>query len=464
MSRRHVSFNTVPGADRSPAIAPVHPDSAGIDIHSEFHFVAVPADRDPQPVRRFGAFTDELHALVEWLRKCGIKTVAMESTSVYWIPLYELLQMSGFEVVLVDPRKLKTVPGRKSDVADCQWLQQLHTYGLLAAAFRPDDQTCVLRAYLRQRALLVEQAAEHIRHMQKAMTQMNLKLEKVLSDITGVTGLRIIDAVLAGERDPLKLARLRSELCQHDEVTMARALTGEWRDEHLFALRQSRALYGAAQLLIAECDVQIEATLKSWDDRAPLTPVEQKLPQAPRKHRGHKKGAPNFDAQHLLEQKVGVDLTRITGIDSHTALKIISEIGTDMSKWPSEKHFASWLALSPDNRESAGRRKSSRTRPSANRVAAALRIAANSLHHSATALGAFLRRMKASLGASKAITATARKLAVMVYRALKDGLEYVDPGESRYEQTYRERLVKSLTRRASELGFELHPKSPAIST
>ena len=448
----------VPKPSRSPAIAPVHPNSAGIDIHSEFHFVAVPQDRDPQPVRKFGAFTDDLHALADWLLKCGIKTVAMESTSVYWIPLYELLQKRGFEVVLVDPRKLKSVPGRKSDVADCQWLQQLHTYGLLAAAFRPDEQTCVLRAYLRQRATLVEFSAEHIRHMQKAMTQMNLKLEKVLSDITGVTGLLIIDAILGGERDPLKLARLRHELCHQDEATIARALTGEWRDEHLFALRQSRELYRQAQSLIAACDVQIEATLQTWADREPLTPPERQLPPAKAKHRGRKKGAPNFDAHHLLTQKVGVDLTRIDGIDSHTALKLISEIGIDVSAWPTEKHFTSWLALCPNNRESAGNRQSSRTSRSSNRAAAALRMAANSLHHSKTALGAFLRRMKASLGAPKAITATARKLAVMVYRALKDGLEYVDRGQDWYEQAYRERLLKSLARRAQELGYDLLPK------
>ena len=458
------SASVVPKPSRSPAIAPIHPDSAGIDIHSEFHFVCVPPDRDPQPVRQFGAFTDDLHALADWLLKCGIKTVAMESTSVYWIPLYELLQKRGFEVVLVDPRKLKSVPGRKSDVADCQWLQQLHTYGLLAAAFRPDEQTCVLRAYLRQRATLVEFSAEHIRHMQKAMTQMNLKLEKVLSDITGVTGLLIIDAILGGERDPLKLAHLRHDLCHQDEATIARALTGEWRDEHLFALRQSRELYRQAQSLIAACDVQIEATLQTWADREQLTPPERQLPPAKAKHRGRKKGAPNFDAHHLLTQKVGVDLTRIDGIDSHTALKLISEIGIDVSAWPTEKHFTSWLALCPNNRESAGNRQSSRTSRSSNRAAAALRMAANSLHHSKTALGAFLRGMKASLGAPKAITATARKLAVMVYRALKDGLEYVDRGQDWYERAYRERLLKSLTRRAQELGYDLLPKPLPTAT
>jgi hypothetical protein len=354
-------------------------------------------------------------------------------------------------VILVDPRKLKSVPGRKSDVQDCQWLQQLHTFGLLAAAFRPDDSTCVLRAYLRQRALLVEQAAQHIQHMQKSLTQMNLKLEKVLSDVTGVTGLAIIDAILGGERDPHKLAKLRDERCRHDEATIAKALVGTWRVEHLFTLKQARELYRTMQRLITECDVEIEAHLRTLADR----PVADDTPAARRKRRY--KGGVAFDAQTLLERKAGVDLTRIDGISSQTALTVLSEIGLDMSRWPTEKHFASWLALCPDNRESAGRRKSSRTRPSANRAATALRMAAQGLHRSQSALGAYLRRMKASLGAPKAITATARKLALMIYRALKHGLSYVDPGQDWYERHYRDRLLNALTRKAKQLGYQLLP-------
>lgn len=462
--RQKGSSKLPPGRSRSAELAPVHPDAAGIDVHSEFHFVAVPEDRDPQPVRKFGAFTAELHALADWLAACGITSVAMESTGVYWIPLYELLQQRGFDVILVDPRKLKSVPGRKSDVIDCQWLRQLHTYGLLAAAFRPDEQTIVLRAYMRQRATLVEFSAQHILHMQKALTQMNLKLEKVLSDITGLTGLSIIDAILAGQRDPLELAKLRHERCHNDEATIAAALTGEWRDEHLFALRQSRELYATAQRLIADCDQQIEAALQRWTDRGPLTPAEVKLPPARPKRQNPRKGDPAFEAQPLLEQKAGVDLTRITGISNHTALKVLSEIGLDMSRWPTEKHFTSWLALCPDNRESAGRRQGGKTRPSSNRVATALRMAAQSLHHSKTAMGAYLRRMKASLGAPKAITATARKLALLIYKALKHGLEYVDPGQQWYEQRYSERLLQSLTRRARELGYALVQLNPLSNT
>lgn len=460
MARRN-QVPPIPKPSRSPAILPVHPDSAGIDIHSEFHFVAVPEDRDPQPVRKFEAFTDGLHALADWLQKCGIKTVAMESTGVYWIPLYEYLQTRGFDVRLVDPRKLKSVPGRKSDVSDCQWLQRLHTYGLLAAAFRPDEQTCVLRAYMRQRAMLVESGAQQIQHMQKALTQMNVKLEKVLADITGLTGLAIIDAILGGDRDPLQLAKLRHERCHNDAATIARALVGEWREEHLFALRQARDLYRTLQGLIAECDVQVQTAVKNLPDRDPPGPASEALPKAKTKRR--QKGGLRFEAQALLEQKAGIDLTRIDGIDSHTALKIISETGVDMSRWPTMKQFVSWLTLCPDNRESAGRRKSGHTRRSTNRVAAALRMVANSLHHSKSALGAYLRRMKASVGAPKAITATAHKLAQMVYRALKYGMKYIDPGQDWYEKEYQERVLKSLTRRARDLGYQLVPAVAAAA-
>jgi transposase len=427
-----------------------------VDVHNEFHFVAVPDDRDEEPVRRFGSFTEDLEKLADWLSACGVTSVAMESTGVYWIPLFEFLEKRGFHVVLVDPRKLKSVPGRKSDVLDCQWLQQLHTFGLLAAAFRPDEQTCVLRAYLRQRGLLVEEAARHIQHMQKSLQQMNVKLEKVLSDITGLTGMLIIDAILNGERNPEKLAELRDVRCQKDEATIAKALHGQWRDEHLFTLRQARDQYRTCVALIAECDTRIEEHLRTYAD----VPSDATSTAARRTRKSRKgKSFLHFDAQPLLLSKTGVDLTQIDGIDSHTALKLISEIGLDMSRWPTEKHFASWLALCPENRESAGRRKSGRTRPSANRAAAALRMAAQSLHHSESALGAYLRRMKASIGPPKAITATARKLALMVFRALKHGLRYVDPGQNWYERHYRERVLKTIARKAQQLGY-LRPPIP----
>jgi transposase len=431
----------------------IHLHAAGIDVGSEFHFVAVPPDRDCQPVRRFAAFTADLQALADWLAECRIETVVMESTGVYWIPLFELLEARGFEVLLVDPRRLKSVPGRKSDVVDCQWLQQLHTFGLLAGAFRPTEDVVVLRSYLRQRAMLGQYAAQHIQHMQKALHQMNLKLDKVLSDITGLTGLTIIDAILAGQRDAVKLAKLRDPRCHHSEETIARALTGNWREEHLFALQQAVTLFRVYQAQIVECDRQIEAQLAAMPDKSagPLPPG--------RTTRRRHNGAPTFDARQAVHRVVGVDLTSIDGIDGHTALKLIGEIGTDMSRWKTVKHFTSWLGLCPGTKRSGGKDRRTKTKLCANRAAAALRLAANGLHRSQTALGAFLRRMKARLGAPKAITATAHKLARMVYFTIRHGRTYIDKGADWYEQQFRNRLLKSLQTRALQLGYTLVPNT-----
>ena len=438
----------------------VNLQAAGIDIGATSHFVAVPEGRDPEghTVREFGAFTPDLHALAAWLATCGITTVAMESTGVYWIPLFEVLSARGFDVKLVDPRQLKHVPGRKTDVLDCQWLQQLHTFGLLAAAFRPDDAICVLRGYLRQRAMLVSCAADHIQHMQKALEQMNVKLPEVVTDITGVTGLGIIRAIGEGERNPQVLAALRDARCHHDEAAMARALTGTWRDEHLFALRQAVDLFDVYQGKIAECDDAIEACLQGFADKR----EGDVLPPAPRTSK-RPRNTPAFDVRTQLHRLTGVDLTQLDGIDGHSALKIVAEIGLDMTRWPSDKHFASWLALSPGNKISGGKLLSSRTKASANRVAAALRMAASTLHHSRSALGAFFRRLKARLGAPKAITATARKLACLVYNMLKHGTAYVDQGQHYYEQRYQERVLSNLSRRAQDLGYQLVKASTAGS-
>jgi transposase len=444
-----------PRASLPPQLQQVNLNAAGIDVGSEFHFVAVPPERDAQPVRKFGAFTADLETLADWLSRCGIETVALESTGVYWIALFELLESRGFQVLLVDPRRLKNVPGRKTDVVDCQWLQQLHTFGLLSGAFRPVEQVCVLRSYMRQRAMLVQYAAQHIQHMQKALHQMNVKLDKVLSDITGVTGLAIIHAILEGERDPEKLAQLRRAGCRNDEATIAKALQGHWRDEHLFALRQAMALYTTYHEQIAECDRQIEAHLSTFAER-----TQQPLDSEPRPRKPSRNQL-RFQARHQVHRITGVDLTRIDGIDEHTALKLISEIGTDMSRWPTVKHFTSWLGLCPGNKRSGGKSLSGRTKPSANRAAATLRMAASSLHRSKTALGAFLRRMKGRLGAPKAITATAHKIARLVYLALKHGWAYVDPGQNWYERQYQDRVLKSLHRRAAQLGYQLTPVSPS---
>jgi transposase len=322
-----------------PQLAAVNLHAAGIDVGAEAHYVAVPPSDDPQPVRRFGAYTVDLESLADWLAACGITTVALESTGVYWIPLFELLEGRGFEVLLVDPQQVQKIKGRpKSDVHDCQWLQRLHTFGLLASAFRPPDQICVLRSYLRQRAMLLTYASQHIQHMQKALTQLNLKLQHVVSDVTGETGMAIIRAILAGERDPVQLARLRNYRCRHDAETIAKALRGQWREEHLFALAQAVALYDMYHEKIGECDRQIAAHLGTFaecQDREALPPVVR-----PRKRTRNR---PHFDVRGSLHRITGVDLTAIEGIDEPTALTIISEIGLDMGRWPTVKQFTSWL-------------------------------------------------------------------------------------------------------------------------
>ena len=369
-------------------------NAAGIDVGATSHYVAVPADRAEQPVQEFESFTADLYRLADWLAECGVEAVVMESTGVYWIPLFGVLEERGFQVMLVDPRRIKNVPGRKTDVLDCQWLQQLHTYGLLSGAFRPDGEVRRLRSYLRQRVMLVQYASHHIQHMQKALTQMNVKLHHVISDITGKTGLDIIEAIVGGQRDPRQLAQLRDPRIKADEATIAKSLQGHWREEHIFELTQALELYRFYQDKIAECDREIEAQLERFEDLS-----NGDLPAAKSGRRRSKGNAPRFDVWTHLYRMTGVDLTQIDGVDAYTALKVVSEIGTDMTKWTSAKHFASWLGLSPNNRITGGKVISSKTKPSANRASAALRLAGNALHHSDSALGAFLRRKKAQMGA-----------------------------------------------------------------
>lgn len=426
-------------------------DAAGIDIGATSHYVAVPADRDEQPVREFSAFTADLERLADWLQQCGIRTVAMESTGVYWIPLFELLEHRGFEVLLVNAHHVKNVPGRKTDVLDCQWLQELHTFGLLRGAFRPDEPMCVLRAYLRQRANLVRYAGMHIQHMQKALNQMNLHLHHVVSDITGVTGLTIIRAILAGERDPQVLAQHRDRRCRQSVETIANALHGSWRKEHLFALRQAVELFDFYQQQLAQCDAEIARVLAHL---APAT--DQDAPPAVRVQKIDR-NTPRIDGlREQLFRLVGVDLTRIDGLNPHSVLKILSEIGTDMSRWPSAKHFCSWLGLSPGNKVSGGKRiGKAKTTPSANRAAAALRMAAQGLSNAHSALGGYLRRQKARLGSPKAITATAHKLASILYSMIANKREYDPPEVNYYDVQYRQRVLANLKRRADQLGFDL---------
>ena len=430
----------------------VHLNAAGIDVGSETHYVAVPADRDEHPVRKFSAFTRDLIHLADWLKACKIDTVAMESTGVYWIPLYEVLARRGFKVYLVSPQHLKRVPGRKTDVLDCQWLQELHTFGLLSGAFRPEDIEVALRSYMRQRAMLVSYASQHIQHMQKALTQMNVLVHHAVEDITGVSGMRIIREIIAGERNPATLAAMREPGCRKDAATIAKALEGNWREEHLFALRQAVELFDSYRDKIDDCDRQILAHLKTMEDRSDSSTGAPPRPEG----RNPRKNELSFDGATEAYRISGTDLSSIPGIGGHTALKILSEVGTDVTHWPTAKHFASWLTLAPRNRISGGKRLSQRKAPAnANRVAQALRLAAFSLHNSHSYLGAFYRRMAARAGKTKAIQATAHKLAILIYNALKYGTNYVEKGANYYEQSYRDRVLKNISRRARQLGFLL---------
>jgi transposase len=432
-------------------ISPVHANAAAIDIGATVHVAAVGPDRDPDPVRSFGTFTADLHRLADWFKQCGVSTVAMESTGVYWIPVFEILEQLGFTVVLVNARDAKHVPGRKTDVTDAQWLQRLHEYGLLRASFRPERRIAALRDYLRQRERLLDFAASHIQHMQKALMQMNLQLHHVVSDITGATGMRIIRAFVAGERDPVRLAALRDQRCKASAETIRQALVGNDREEHIFALKQAVELYDVYLAKVDDCDKRIEAVVNELKTKCPLPPAP--LP-APR-HRTQQPNALSFPAREALHQILGVDLTQIHGLGPYLALKLVGECGTDLSAWPSAKHFTSWLCLAPSNKISGGKVLSSRTRRSNNRASALLRLAAVTVGRTETALGAFYRRLAGRVGKAKAVTATARKIAVLLYHTLRHGMGYADPGASYYEDRYRQRVLANLKRRAKSLGYAL---------
>ena len=439
------------------ALPVVHRHAAGLDVGSTFHVVAVPEDADDEPVRTFKSFTGDLHRLADWLAEVGITTIAMESTSVYWIPVFEILEARGFEVVLVNARDAKNVPGRKTDVNDAQWIRQLHSYGLLRGSFRPHEQIVALRAYLRHRERLVEYAASHIQHMQKSLMQMNLQLHHVISDITGATGMKIIRAILGGERTPSKLAEFRDIRCKSSAETISAALTGNYRPEHVFALGQAVELYDFYSSKIVECDREVERCLRELNERR--EPPAAALPNARSKRRA--KNEPDFEVRDALYSLVGgIDLTQIHGLGPYSALRIVAECGTDMSRWRTAKHFTSWLTLAPGSKISGGKVLSSRTRRSANRATALLRIAAVGVGKSCTALGAFFRRLAARVGKAKAVTATARKIAVIFYNTLRHGAAYVDPGVDYYEERYRQRTLDNLRRRAQSLGFQLVESVP----
>ena len=431
----------------------VHLNAAGIDIGSASHWVAVPEDRDDQAVREFKSFTPDLHALADWLDVCGIETVAMESTGVYWIPLFEILQERGFEVLLVNARHVKGVPGRKTDVVDCQWLQQLHTFGLLRGSFRPDADITAIRTLVRHRGTLVKEAAAHIQRMHKTMTLMNLQLHNVLSDVTGVTGLAILRDIVQGLTDPAVLACHRDYRCKASKKEFVASLTGHYRPELVFALRQSIELYDVYQDKIRACDEQIEALIRVLQAQCP-TP-DRVLTTRPSSKRP-RKNEPHFDIRSpLFCLAGGVDLTEAPGIGPYAALQLISEIGCDMSRWPSPAHFASWLTLAPHNKISGGKLLGSATQPSSNRAAKTLRLAVMSFTRSDHALGAFYRRLAGRIGKAKAITATARKLAIILFCMLRDHTPYYDLPAAEYDLRQSKRVLHGLRKRAQSLGFDL---------
>ena len=430
----------------------VHPNAAGIDVHSDMHMVCIPPGRQPDgPVRSFGANTDDLRAIADWLKLAGVTTVAMESTGVYWIPLFELLEGRGFEVFLVEPGQLAHCGARpKTDVLDAQWIQRLHAYGLLRASFRPPESVLALRAYWRQRQMLIRYAASHIQHMQKALEQMNVKLAEVVSSIVGVTGMLILRAILAGERDPITLAKLRHERCQKSEDQIARALEGTWRSEHLFALKQAFELYQFHQEQVTECDTRVAAELARLPARTEAAATTPKPRQ-----RGRKSNDVRFDAAGPLHRALGVDLTAIEGIDVATATVILGEIGGDVGRFPTEKHFASWLGLCPRQHQSNRTNQKRGPRRGKNRVAHALRQAARSIGRTTSPLGLFYRRIKSRTGPAGAITATAHKLSRLIYTLLKHGRAYQPESLAAATARQQARQEAQLRRRARLLGFDL---------
>jgi transposase len=440
----------------APRLHCLNKNAAGVDVGANEIYVAVPPDRDSQPVRRFQTFTEDLHAAARWLKACYIDTVAMESTGVYWIPFFQILEAQGFTVLLVNARHVKNVPGRKSDVSDRQWLQYLHSVGLLRGSFRPNQQVCTVRSILRHRDSLVRMAALHTQHMQKALDQMNLQLHHVISNINGVTGIAIVEAILAGERNPQRLAKLRDRRIKATENSIAKSLVGDYRPEHLFTLRQSLAAYRYYQDLIAACDSEIEQYLAAFESK--INPTAHPLPKPKYPHQPRRNEL-RCDLRSHLYRIFGVDLTQIPGVNPLTAHTLLTEIGPDLSRFPNASAFASWLGLCPDNRISGGKILLVKTRAVKNRAAAALRMAAQGLHRSHSYLGQYYRRMRNKLGTPKAITA-AHKLARLIYHLLTTGAPYDDTLSARQDLQYQQRFEARLRKQAHALGFQLIATQP----
>ena len=453
----------------------IHAHAAGIDVGATSHWVCVPQDavaEDQSAVREFGAFTRDLDKLVEWLRGCGVQTVAMESTSVYWIPLFQKLEAAGLEAILVNARHVRHVPGRKTDCKDCQWLQRLHSYGLFSGSFRPSDDICRLRTLVRHRDNLTRTAGAEVQHMQQALNQMNIHLHHAVSDLNGETGLRILDAILGGERNPQKLVELRDAQCSRTtSEELAAALEGDWREEHLFVLRQSLENYRHLLRQMEACDTEMEKVLAKVvvnpliveeGARPANPPAAQRTNTKKKKFRKLKSSTGlKRDLTAELARICGVDLTKVIGLNVLAVLIVISEIGVDMRRWRNSKAFCSWLGLCPGNKISGGKVLSSHTAHVVNRVSIMLRTVAPAVGRSDTWLGIFHRRMRARLGPAAANTATARKLACMIYHLLRYKEEYIDVDCLIYAEKIRKGRIVKLTKQAEELGFELIKKQAA---
>jgi transposase len=440
------------------------PNAAGIDIGAREIYVAVPANRDEHPVRKCATFTGDLQQMAEWLLSCGVTTAAMESTGVYWIPVYEVLEQHGIQPCLVNPRNMKNVPGKRTDFHECQWIQHLHSLGLLHSAFRPDSEVCAVRSLMRHRNDLVEMASQHVQHMQKALTQMNVQFQHVISDLTGLTGLAILDAIVAGERDPGVLAKLRDPRIKASEETIRKSLEGNWRAEHILVLKQRLSLYRSYRDQIHDCDQEIEKLVASFAPK--VNPEERPMPED-RKHkqrrRKRKSGNPDFNLRTEAYKLFGVDLTQIPGLMT-LVFMLFSEVGRDMSRWPTAAHFVSWLGLCPDNDISGGRVLWRGVRRTKNRAGTLFRLAAHSLHHDQTPMGDYLRRMKAKLGPAAATTATAHKIAIIFYTMVKKQVEYDASLWAQRDAMRETRIQARLRKQAAQRGYKLVPivEEPAV--
>lgn len=449
-------------SQRKEAGDPVfQPNAAGIDIGAREIYVAVPADRDDHPVRKCETFTGDLHQMAEWLVRCGIRTAAMESTGVYWIPVYDVLEQHGIQPCLVNPRNMKNVPGKRTDFHECQWIQHLHSMGLLHSAFRPEGEVCAVRSLMRHRNDLVEMASQHVQHMQKALTQMNVQFQHVISDITGLTGLAILDAIIAGERDPVKLAKLRDPRIKATEETIRKSLEGNWRAEHILALKQRLWLYRTYRDQINDCDKEIEKQVAAFE--AKVDPAQKPMPEdRKRRQRQRKKksGSPDFDMRSEAYKLFGVDLTQIPGLMT-LVFMLFSEVGRDMSRWPTAAHFVSWLGLCPDNDISGGKVLWRGARRTKNRAGTLFRLAAHSLYRDQTPIGNYLRRMKAKLGPTAATTATAHKIAIIFYTMVKKQVEYDSSLWAQRDAMREKRLEARLHKQAAQRGYKLVPMEAA---